>query len=378
MFLTFWLSICIILFTYLIYPLFIWVLGAVFYKEHTIDPNNLVAVTLIIPAYNEEKFIEEKILNSLASNYPADKLEIIISSDNSTDKTAEIVGKYTSKRIKFHDFKKRSGKMGVLNKTVPLANGDILVFTDANALFDKDAIRNMVRHFTDKNIGCVSGAKIITQGDSSTAKGEGIYWRWESFLKKQESRFSSCVGADGAVYAIRKELYSFPSDDKIIMDDFSVSLKIIADGYRCIYDPEVKAYEESATGIIDEFRRKGRIFAGSITVLSGMKNLLWPGSPIFLQLWSHKVLRWFSILFMGTAFLSNVFLADRFPYQAVLFVQSLFYLCVAIGFGFDAYGQRKPLFYIPFYFFLINLSQLFGLIAYLGGDCQPTWEKTKR
>jgi cellulose synthase/poly-beta-1,6-N-acetylglucosamine synthase-like glycosyltransferase len=354
------------------------VLGILFYKEHTVDEGYLPSVTIIIPAYNEEDCIEEKLLNSLALDYPADKLEIIISSDNSTDRTAEIVRKYVDDRIKFNEFKKRSGKMGVLNKSVPLAGGDILVFTDANALFDKDAIRNMVRHFADENVGCVSGAKIITVDDSSTAAGEGLYWQWESFLKQQESRLSSCAGADGAAYAIRKKLYPFPPDDVIIMDDFAVSLRIIARGYRCIYDPGVRAYEKSSTDIVEEFRRKGRILAGAMTVLIDMKNLLRPGSPIFLQLWSHKVLRWFSILFMGTAFFSNIFLADSQPYQILLLIQSLFYLCVVMGFGFNAYGQRKGLFYIPFYFFLINLSQLFGLVGYLGKKYAPAWEKIER
>lgn len=376
--LIFWISVFILLYIYVGYPLIIWLMGTFSFNQHLIDKNYLPEVTLIIPAYNEEKCIEAKILNSLELDYPEDKLEIIISSDNSADKTAEIVQKYVSERVRFNGFKERSGKMGVLNKTVPMAKGEVLVFTDANAMFDKDAIKNMVRHFADKNVGCVSGAKVIPPSDSSSSQGEGIYWRWESFLKQQETRFSSCAGADGAAYAIRKKLYSFPPDNVIIMDDFAVSLSIIDKGYRCVYDPGVKAFETSPTGIIDEFKRKGRILAGAITVLVGMKSILLPGSPVFWQLWSHKVLRWGSIIFMGTALFSNIFLAGRQPYQAILFFQALFYLFIVLGFGFDVQEQRKKIFYIPFYFFIINLSQLFGLIAYLSKKYKPAWEKLER
>ena len=378
MWLIFWLSVIVLGYTYFLYPLVIWLAGSLFEKKHLSDEDYFPPVSIIIPAYNEQDCIEEKILNSLQLDYPADKLEIIVSSDNSEDGTAEIVRKYLDRGVKFNDFKQRAGKMGVLNKTVPAAGGEILLFTDANAMFDKQVVKKMVRHFADSQVGCVSGAKIIPQGNSPSAEGEGLYWRWESFLKEQESRFSSCAGADGAVYAVRKSLYPFPRDDVIIMDDLAVSLKIIAKGYRCIYDPEAKAYEHSNTGIVEEFRRKGRILAGAITVLRDLSRLLRPGSPIFWQLWSHKVLRWACICFMGLAFFSNIFLASSFPYRLFLFGQSLFYGCALLGFGFESHGQRKRLFYIPFYFVLFNLAQLFGLIFYLRGEYRPAWEKIQR
>jgi poly-beta-1,6-N-acetyl-D-glucosamine synthase len=346
------------------------------------DETYTPTVTLIIPAHNEEECITAKLENALLLDYPAEKLQIIVSSDNSNDGTARIVEGLVRKypnRIIFNDFKERRGKMGVLNQSVPMASGEILVFTDANAMYDQQAIRRMVRHFNDPKIGCVSGAKVITNGKEQTAVGEGLYWKIESLIKKMESKISSCAGADGAVYGMRKELYPFPNDQILVMDDFVVSLSIIDNGYRCIFDPEIKAFEDSADNLLDEFKRKGRILAGALSVLFQKKRLLSPHKyNIFFQLWSHKVLRWMTFVFLVLLFLTNIFLADIPVYRVLLLGQTLFHLMAMLGFGLAVLGVKSKIFYIPFYFDFMAYTQVFGLVQYYKSKTKPAWEKLKR
>jgi poly-beta-1,6-N-acetyl-D-glucosamine synthase len=378
----FWVLLSAIIYIYVGYPLFLLVIGSFLRRKHGVGAQYAPTVTLIIPAHNEEECIAGKLENALLLDYPAEKLQIIVSSDNSNDGTAKIVTGFVKKypeRIIFNDFKERRGKMGVLNQSVPMASGEILVFTDANAMYDKQAIRNIVRHFQDPKIGCVSGAKVITSTKDQTAAGEGLYWRIESWIKKMESRISSCAGADGAVYGVRKELYPFPNDKVLVMDDFVVSLSIIDKGYRCIFDPEIKAFEDSADNLLDEFKRKGRILAGALSVLSQKRKLLSPHKyHIFFQLWSHKVLRWMTFFFVVLLFFVNISLADILFFRLALLGQTLFHLMAILGFGLAVLGIKSKLFYIPFYFDFMAYTQVFGLVQYYKNKTKPAWEKLKR
>lgn len=384
MIIVFYISLFVLFYIYIGYPVLLKIWSVVFNNEHMVDENYQPNVSLIIPAYNEEECIEAKLDNALSLEYPKEKLQIIVSSDNSSDRTAEIVKKYIIEHqnginILFNDFKKRSGKMGVLNKSVSKATGEILIFTDANAMYDAKAIHKMARHFADSQVGCVCGAKIITHGKSQTAGGEGIYWKIEAKIKKWESKISSCVGADGAAYAIRKNLYPYPNDEMLVMDDFVVSLSIIDKGYRCIFDPEIKAFEDSSVDILDEFRRKGRILAGALNVIIQLKRLLLPYKyKFFIQLWSHKILRWMTFVFLLLLFISNVFLADLLYFKWILFLQSLFYIMSVIGFGCSVYNIKSKWFYIPFYFNFMALSQMFGIIQLYNNAHKPAWEKLRR
>ncbi len=374
----FWISLALLAYVYVFYPVLIWMFGRIFNKPHLADESCQPPVTLVIPVYNEEKVIEKKILNSLALDYPKNKLEIMVSSDNSNDLTGVIARQYLDRGIRFSDFTARTGKMGVLNRSVPLAAGEIIVFTDANSMFEQGAIKNLVRHFADPGVGCVSGAKVIVKSGGNTSAGEGIYWKWESFLKRQESLSGSCVSADGAIYAIRRALYPFPPDNVLIMDDFAVSLKIIAQGYRCIYDPQARAYEESSVSMKDEFKRKRRILAGALTVIINMRHLLGFKSPILIQLWSHKVLRWMSGVFMLLAFVAAMLLRDQPFYGAMFYLQSAFYLAALCGWGLNIVNKDIRLFYLPFYFCLINFSQLFGVLTYIEKHKIAAWDKVGR
>lgn len=378
----FWLCFSVLLYIYLGYPLFLLLIGTFVRRSTKVDEQYTPMVTLIIPAYNEEECIAEKIENSLALNYPGEKLQIIVSSDNSSDATPAIAARYASQysaRMVFNDFKDRSGKMGILNKSVPMAEGEIVVFTDANAMYDQNAIRNLVRHFADPTVGCVSGAKVITDKKIQTGTGEGLYWRLEAWTKGRESRISSCAGADGAVYAIRKDLYPYPDDKALVMDDFIISLRIVEKGYRCIFDPEVKAFEDSSVNLLDEFRRKGRIFAGALGVLVQMPQILLPWNyGIFIQLWSHKVLRWMTIFFLAGMYFSNIFLAAEPTYMWLLFAQTVFHSLAVIGFGLAISGIKNKVCYIPFYFDFMALTQLFGIVQFYKNKYKPAWEKLQR
>lgn len=375
----FWASITLLIYTYLGYPIFLYIIGRFIKNNHTVDEEIYPKVTLLIPAYNEEKDIEAKIQNSLELDYPEERLEIIVSCDGCTDRTDEIAKEYIKAGIKCLSFKERAGKMAVLNKTVPIVKGDIIVFTDANAMLDIKAIKNIVRHFGDKKVGCVCGEKnILTNKGFGTEKSESLYWRLESFLKRWESYISSCSGADGSLYAIHKELYPFPKDNMLIMDDMIVSLKIVEKGYRCIYEPKAKAFESSSINTFDEFTRKVRILSGSLTAIWEVKRLLIPFiSPIAFQLWSRKVLRWVGILFMISAFFSNLFLKGIF-YKTILWIQGVFYLMAILGLVMEIKKKRVSIFYIPFYFCLANLAQIVGIWSFWKKKNQPAWKRLER
>ena len=373
----FWLSIFLLFYSYLAYPLILLIL---FKDKKPVFQNTgyKPSVTVVFAAYNEEKVIEKKIKNIFDQNYPKELLDIVIGSDNSTDKTVEIAKSFLSENRTVLDFKERRGKLGTLNEAVKNAKGEIIVFTDANAMFDENAIALLVSSFSDKNVGCVSGQKVITTSGSTDA-GEGIYWKIESFIKERENYLGSCAGADGALYAVRKELYPFPPSDKLYMDDFFISLKIIGKGFRCIYNPMAKAFEESSKDFYSEIKRKGRILGGAINVLFKMPELLVPfKSAIALQLWSHKILRWCGGFFLLIALLANFNLDNITPYTTFLTLQIGFYCLALLGLMFSMNGIKVRIFYFPYYFLFMNYSQIYGLYVWFKDGRKGFWEKVGR
>lgn len=378
----FWFSFIILFYVYMGYWLILYVLSKTKKKGHKINKNLEPKifepnVSLVIPVHNEEDVIVQKLKNALSLDYPSQKLEIVVASDNSNDKTVEIVKGYITKQlplVKLFDFKKRRGKMAVLNESVRKLNSDIIVFTDANAMFKKDVIRKLVSHFADEDIGCVCGAKTITRGEN-IEKCEGIYWRFENSLKLAESEFGSCCGADGSIYAVRRELYPFPRDDRLIMDDFAVSLGIIAGDKRVIFEKEAVSYETPSATSLDEFRRKTRIMVGAIGAIVGVIHEL-PLHTILFQLISHKILRWAGGLFMVILFISNLFV-----YHPFLILQIIFYSFALSGFIFETQNSERKTqnyFYVPYYFCLTNIAQIVGLVKYIKGERSPEWGKVER
>ena len=367
----------ILFYTYCGYPVLLYLYGLIFRKQRNLDPAFQPRVTLIIPAHNEEECIEKKIRNALELDYPQDKLEIIVASDASSDSTMEKAGRF-SDRVKLLDFKERSGKMGVINKAVKSASGDILVLTDANAMFARYTIKELVKYFVDPSVGCVCGAKIIrnqAMDVNSTGTGESGYWRYEAFLKKAESLSGSCVSADGSVYAVRRSAYPFPPDDKIIMDDLAVTLMLIKKGHTCVFEPAARAFEESSTRISDEFRRKTRIFAGAFSLFVNRPGVLF--SRVFFKVFSHKILRWLTFVFQVALFaLSYALYADPL-FRPLFGAQAIIYACTAIGIVLNHFSIRIMIFHIPYYFNMTTFAQVWGLAYYLKYGKRPAWEKRR-
>ena len=367
----------ILFYTYLGYPAILYVYGLIFRKKRILSPDFFPTVTLIIPAHNEEDCIEKKIKNALETDYPEGKLEIIVASDASSDKTIEKAGKFSNK-IKILDYKERSGKMGIINKAVKEAKGEILVLTDANAMFARYTIRELVKYFFDPKIGCVCGAKVIQNNITdinSTGMGETGYWRYEAFLKYAETMSGSCVSADGSVYAVRKSAYPFPPDNRIIMDDLAVTLMLIKNGYTCIFEPAARAFEESAKQIHDEFRRKTRIFAGAFSLFVNRPSVLF--TPVFFKLFSHKILRWLTFIFQLILFILSLALYSDPVFRPIFGIQAIFYSCAIIGMIFNHFNIRLMVFNVSYYFNMTTFAQVWGLFHYLKHGHRPAWEKRR-
>lgn len=337
----------------------------------------LPSVSLIIPAYNEEKVIRDKIVNCLWLSYRPEKLEIIIASDGSTDKTNEIAREYANQGVRLIDFSTRSGKTQLINKTVPKAKGDIIVLSDASSLLSIDSIQILVRHFFNSAVGCVSGTyKLINANDTSRSAGEGAYWRYEALLKTHESRLNSILGAHGAIYAFRKELFQ-EIPPYAINDDYILPMKIVEQGYKVVYERDALGVEIAQTNLANEFKRRVRIMAGNFQQIFLLKQLLNPFRGIIsFQFFSHKVMRLISPFLQVVAFITNILIIDLHPFYHFCFmIQLLFYLASLMGWYLERINKKIKLLYIPFYFNFGNITAFWGIYRFLLGKQTVKWEK---
>lgn len=362
----FWVSLGVVLYVYLGYPCILFLIG-IFkksYADKKISSNNdfLPNVSLLIVAYNEEKNIENKLKNSLALDYPKNKLEIIIISDASTDNTEKIVKSYEGKGIKLFAIKERGGKTSALNSVFPEIKTDIIIFSDANSVYDRNAIKKLTSRFEDKNVGCVCGnLKLTNVDETGVSKGEGLYWKYENVIKKLESQQGSLLMGAGTIYAIRRELYQ--SVDIDLADDFTMPLSILAKGYKVIYEEDAIAYEKTYTILKEEFNRKRRIAARDSLAYTRIFYKL----PVFVlwQLTSHKFLRWLISYFLFLIFIANIFLLSSVFYSVIFVLQIVFY--------FLAFLKLR----IPYYFCAVNMAASLGVWDMFIGKRYITWEKAK-
>ncbi len=373
----------IIFYCYAGYPVILWVMARLFGRSVYKDKCYLPAVSVIVSVYNEEDVILRRLNNLLYLDYPSDKIEILVASDGSTDRTNEIIRSFSDSRLRFKENASRSGKMAVLNDLVSQANNDIIVFADARQVFAATAIRELVANFADPDVGCVSGELVFLDEGGPTARGVGLYWRYEKFIRKQESALSSMLGATGAIYAIRKALFH-PIPENIILDDVFVPLKIIQKGYRAIFDVSAKAFDRAADNPKEEFIRKVRTLAGNYQILCMEPCMLNPfKSPIAIQLFSHKFLRLVVPFMMVIAFLLNLFLAmDNLFFRWILLMQIVFYGLAVIGLllkdkktGILSLVARFC--YIPYVFCLLNFSAVVGLLRFILKTEHVKWEKAR-
>jgi len=375
----FWITFFILVYCYFGYPLIIWILSIII--ENKVQKGTTTRrVSVVLSVYNEEEVIADKIKNLLNQDYPSELIDFWIGSDGSIDNTNSIVKELINERVHLIEQAARKGKMATLNLLVKQAQGEIIVFTDARQPFKKDAIRQLVNNFDDTEIGCVSGELIFEQEKGSTGKGINFYWTYEKFLRKVESHVHSMIGATGAIYAIRKSLYT-PIPDPVILDDVFIPLHIIKKGYRAIFDSSAVAYDKVAESSKQEYRRKTRTLYGNYQIFSVFPEMFVPIiSPIALQLFSHKFLRVIAPLFMILLFVFNYRLI-LLPFYAILFqLQLLFYLMVFIGFLLRGkkcgmLGRISKACAIPYVFFLLNFSALVGLWKFIFSKQEVTWKK---
>lgn len=376
----FWASLIILIYTYLGYPLFIAIVSKIFPKK-ILKQEDFPAISFIVAAFNEEKVIAHKLRETLKLDYPLDKLEIIVASDGSTDRTEEIVSQFPSPAVRLITSKERKGKTNVQNIAAEHAQGEILLFTDATTKLQKDAIRLMVRNFSDPSVGCVAGKLIFKDFkkiDESNYKHEkNFIMAYEQGVRHFESIARTTFGVDGCFYAVRKELYkAMPLD---VASDFALPLEIIASGYRNVFENEARCFEEPPPSRKYEFNRKIRTASRGIYSLFRMKKLLNPFQygAVSIMLFSHKVLRWLSVYFLFILMMANLFSYKISPfYKSVLWPHIIFYLLAFIGFV----GQDKiklKIVKIPFSFFMLNISSLLGLINVLRGKMKVTWDTAR-
>ena len=387
----FWALIFIVFYAYVGYGILLFILvkmKRIFGKS---SKDNVVSgyepdVTLFIAAYNEKDFVAEKVKNSLELDYPSNKLHMVWVTDGSDDGTPDLLRQYEG--VEVMHLPQRNGKIGAMNRGMKLIKTPIVVFCDANTMLGKESIRRIVNLFSNPKVGCVSGEKRIFSKDKDAAAGagEGLYWKYESTLKKWDAELYSVVGAAGELFAIRTELYREVERDTLL-DDFIISLRVAQDGYTIQYDPEAYAIETASANVKEELKRKIRISAGgiqSVIRLSSLLNIFKYGTLSF-QYISHRVLRWtlapLSLLLLiplGLALGINEGMGGIGFYSTLFWLQMLFYMAALLGWYLENKSIKVKVLFVPYYFFIMNLSVFLGLRRYIKGSQSVNWERAKR
>ncbi|GAB1373931.1 glycosyltransferase family 2 protein [Bacteroidales bacterium] len=385
----FWISLFVVFYTYVGYGILLCMLVKIkeFFSKpaiHQISPADFPYVSLLIAAYNEEKIVDEKMSNCFELGYPKDKLKIVWITDGSTDSTNEKLSRYSNTEVLFEP--KRGGKTAALNRAMNFINTDIVIFTDANTILNKDSITEIVNAFSDPKVGCVAGEKRIalTSATNTSSLGEGAYWKYESVLKEMDSRLNTTAGAAGELFAVRKDLYEYVEEDTLL-DDFIISMRIAKKGYKIRYCKNAYAVEGGSLNMREEKKRKVRIAAGGIQSVIRLSSLLniFKYPLLSFQYISHRVLRWtITPVLLISLFPFNIILVlneEQIIYKILLSLQILFYLAAYTGKIFERRNIKLSVFLIPYYFMFMNFNVFSGLSYLLKkkrGD--GTWEKAKR
>lgn len=377
----FWASLVLPAYVYLGYPVAIHLLARRRRNKVPQDdapPTQWPFLTLLIPAHNEERWIRRKIENTLELDYPRERMQILIASDGCTDGTVSIAGEFASLGVEVNYVSERKGKTATLNRVVPTARGEIVLLTDANALLEKAAAKLLVKYFRDPEVACVTGERVCLPTESSASEGEGLYWRYEAWIKHSESDVYSCVGSHGQIVAVRKEL--FPSIP-VIGDDFYVPMKIlISTGKRIVFERRAVARIPASKTMGLELERKIRSHVSLLRDLPLLKDGLNPlRSRIWWMFLSHAVLRMFVPFAMIATFVSSaLLLSNGVVYRSFFWAQSIFYLAAFAGFLLQQVGVRLKPIYLPFYFCLANLAVFLAWVRWARKKHQYAWVRTER
>lgn len=382
---TFCVSIGFVGYCYLGYPLFLGLLAKVLGKsaaqELSAPPTGNIAeypfVSIIIAAYKEESVILERLQNAIMVDYPADRYEVLIGCDGNEDLTGELVAGFGDSRVRLCQYKERRGKPSVLNDTVLEARGEIIAFSDANTFWERDALKRLVRHFRDSQVGGVCGQLRLT--DPHTGENvDGMYWKYENMLKRWEGQLGALLGVNGAIYAIRKELWQ-PIPANSIVDDFLIGMRLYLDGRKLIFDETAVANEESAPTIGAEFHRRARIGAGGFQSLCWLAPLLRPRyGAIAFAFWSHKVLRWLCPAFLAAAFVANLGLLSSPVFQVTMVLQCLFYCVAILGRHITGAGRAVRILRLTTMFTDMNLALSVGFWRWASNRQSGAWKRTAR
>lgn len=371
----FWLSAATILYAYAGYPLLLLVMSS--WRGRVVQKAELTpTVTVIITAYNEERDLAAKLENTLALDYPKDKLEVIVASDCSTDRTDEIVGEFAAHGVRLHRQPQRLGKTAAQNAAVEQAVGEIILFSDATTLYQPDVLRVIGPNFADSTIGCVAGRLVyVDPAQSSVGRGARSYWGYETFLKKHESRICSLIGVSGCLYAVRRSAY-VPLYHEAC-SDFIIATKMVEQGLRAVYEPDAVCTEETNRQTDKELRMRVRVITQTYTDLwrhRAMTNPLRSGFYA-VQLISHKLLRYLAPFLLILILLASAALATRSVfYQGVLLAQTCFYAMAAAGWLLEQVGTRNRLLALPQYFVLANLASMIAVYKFMRGERFARWE----
>ncbi len=388
----FWFLIFLIFYSYIGYGILLFFLVKIkklFRRSsnfHFENENYEPEVTLFVTAFNEKDFADKKVKNSLSLNYPKEKLKQIWITDGSNDGTPEILKKY--KEVILYHKDERAGKMAAMNRGMKFVKTPIVIFSDANTILGKNSIKEIINLFKDEKIGCVSGEKRIfsKEKDNASGAGEGIYWKYESTLKKWDFELYSVVGAAGELFAIRTELFEEVEKDTLL-DDFIISLRIAKKGYKIGYNPEAYAIESASLDVKEELKRKIRISAGGIQAIIRLKSLLNPFKYGILsfQYISHRVLRWtLTPIALLLIIPINFYLAFQSGfnelnlYNFLFYSQIIFYFFALIAWFLENKKIKFKILFIPYYFFIMNLSVYLGFFRFLKGKQSVKWERAKR
>jgi poly-beta-1,6-N-acetyl-D-glucosamine synthase len=381
----FWLSLFIIAYSYIGYGIVLYVLVRIKkmlqkvpkLSDGTYEPH----VSLVVAAYNEEEFIHIKIENTLQLDYPREKLQVIFITDGSSDATPQLI---RDSPFELLHQPERRGKVAAMNRAIGYVKAPIVVFCDANTLLNKECIRNLVKHYTDPKVGAVAGEKKVLAGaDAKAAGAEGIYWKYESFLKKLDSEFYSVVGAAGELFSVRTHLFERAKEDTII-EDFVQSLKVCLKGYVVRYEPAAYATESASLSMREEQKRKVRICAGAFQAMSMLRELfnVFKYPVLSFQFISHRILRWtlcpVCLVLLLFSNIGIVLSGGEWIYWLLLGMQACFYVLAIIGWLFANRNIKLKLLYIPYYFLFMNISVFMGFARFIQKRQTVLWEKAAR
>lgn len=382
----FWISIFLVLYAFIGYGIVITFLAKLTGKNKTptaFEVEDAPFVSLIIPCFNEGPGLADKVKNTLELTYPKDKLEVIFICDGTSDGSEKIPMQYQEVKTMFST--ERKGKLAAMKRAVLETKGEILVFCDANTILNPSAIELLTIPYQNKKVGAVTGEKYILadkEGEASSA-GEGLYWKYESFLKNMDSQWNTLVGGAGELMSYRKSLFQFLPDDTIL-DDFMLTMKIAEQGYKVKYVPEARASEYASANVAEEMKRKIRIAAGGWQSIARLPKAINPfhDFKLFFQYVSHRVLRWTVTPFcLIVIFVLNhilVFTEDGYIYPAILLAQYAFYIWVLAGHMLQGKSISIPGFFAPYYFYIMNYSAILGFGRYMKKSQASTWERAKR